>query len=206
MIATVFKHGSTTTVASICALICAIVFVTAPLCYGATASEKERWAAARKADSIKGYTAFLKEFPTTDKKNEIRKKVDSLIVSRISKEVKERNAKVFDKALDGTGVLPLSTDMKTGGTLVVLEDGVIGTGIQAFSDPTDPIRLKAVPDPTNKASNLFELVSGRGAVLQEYQGRIAIYVFGLDVSSIIASWEKIPVDKFHYFRGVPVKK
>ncbi len=123
--------------------------------------------------------------------------MDSLIVSRISKEVKERNAKVFDKAMDGTGVLPLSTDMKTGGTLVVLDDGVIGTDIQAFPDPTDPIRLKAVPRSTDKASNLFELVSGRGAVLHEYQWRIALYVFGLDVSSIIASWEKIPVDKFH---------
>lgn len=204
--ATAFHRGPKTAAFAVCLGICAILSATASLCQGGAVSEKERWHAALKAKSINGYAAFLKEFPDTDKKKEIRKQVDSLILGRISREMKERNARVFDKALNGTGVLPLSTDMKTGGTLIVPEEGVIGAGIQAFPDPTDPMKLRAVPDPTKAGSQLFELVGGRGAVLQEYQGRIAIYVFGVDVSPLVASWEKIAVDKFHYFRGVPAKK
>ncbi|MHB8770147.1 MAG: hypothetical protein ACYC7J_04040 [Syntrophales bacterium] len=203
MITPAFKNGVRTRIPFICACICAAVFVTAPLCHGGAVSEKERWESARKANSINAYAAFLKEFPATDKKDEISKKADSLIVSRIAREVKERGAKVYDKALNGTGILPLSTTMKAGGTLVAPEETALTTGIHIFPDPTNPIRLRPVPDPTKPASQLFELVGGRGAVMQEYQGRIAIYVFGLDVSSPIASWEKIPVDKFYYMRGVP---
>lgn len=206
MMTAAIRRGPKAAAFFICLGICAILFATSSVCRGGAVSREEQWHAVRKANSINRYAAFLKEFPDTDKRGEIRKQVDSLILGRISREMKERNARVFDKALNGTGVLPLSTDMKTGSTLVVPEEGVIGAGIQAFPDPTEPMRLKVVPDPSKAGSQLFELVGGRGAVMQEYQGRIAFYVFGVDVSPVVGSWERIPVDKFYYMRGVPRQK
>ncbi len=206
MITAAAKNNVRTAISFLGASICAIVIATAPVCQGAAVSEKEGWETARKTNSINGYAAYLKEFPDTHRKDEIRKKADALIVGRIAREVKERGAKVYDKALNGTGVLPLSTTMKAGGTVVAPEEIALAAGIHIFPDPTNPIRLRPVPDPSKPGSQLFELAGGRGAVMQEYQGRIALYVFGLDLSSLIASWEKIPVDKFYYLRGVPREK
>lgn len=154
-------------------------------------SENQEWELTIRENSIGAYAKFVEKFPNTNHKAEIKKRVDSLIVDRVSKEIKQRNAEVSKRGMDGTSIVPIGGWVGVGaifnilgGELNLLDQFII------ITDPTDPFSFTGDIDtyPRFKMATA-RVLKGRGIVIQYRSDKTYIYVFDVDVSSVVPKWK-----------------
>jgi hypothetical protein len=152
--------------------------------------ESKAWEMAIKNDTINTYASFLKKFPNTIRKDEIRKLADSIMVRRVSKEIKENNAEVSQKGLNNSDTLPIM-GLPSGGTMTIMEEVDLASGerVLVVADPTNPIKFEGVVMRDGR-SVFLKVVEGRGIIIQDYSRKTYIYVFGIDLSSVVSKWIK----------------
>lgn len=166
------------------------IFVTQAGSEQPAEQESNAWEMAIKDDTINTYASFLKQFPNTIRRDEIRKRADSIMVRHVSKEIKENNAEVSQKGLNNSDTLPIM-GLPPGGTMTIMEEVDLASGprILVVADPTNPIKFAGVMMRDGRTVFL-KVVEGRGIVIQDYDRKTTIYVFGIDLSSVVSKWVK----------------
>jgi hypothetical protein len=146
--------------------------------YTADDPEHEAWVKAVTQNSIDAYAEYVKKFPNSPRGEELKKRIDTCIVSRVEKEVKEHGLRIeIDKKDFRIGGL-------SPGAIYIIKGGelnFIRKDITFLSDPTDELETAA-------GLNMFSVTKGRGIMIVGNDN--VVYVFGVDVSSVISTVEK----------------
>jgi ankyrin repeat protein len=109
-------------------------------------SESTDWKEAAAKDTLEAYATFLRQYPDSKMKQEVRTATDRLITEAVKNEIEKNNAEISRKGVRGTAVVPIGNWVGSGATFTITagELPLGDSGFVILSDPTAPLVFTGV--------------------------------------------------------------